>query len=60
MRTCKDVTALTLQSEDRTLTTRERLGVHMHMLICKACPKFAKQVTLLRKATAQWRKYSEE
>lgn len=58
MRTCKQVTYLVLQAEDRVLPLRERLAVHLHMLVCKACPRFADQVALMRSASRRWRQYS--
>nr|WP_295083172.1 zf-HC2 domain-containing protein [uncultured Roseateles sp.] len=60
MRNCREITALVLQAEDRQLGLGERLSVRLHMLICKACPRFLQQVKLMRKASARWRSYSEE
>jgi len=60
MRNCREITALVLQAEDRQLGLGERLSVRLHMLICKACPRFLQQVSLMRKASARWRGYSEE
>lgn len=57
---CREVTALVLRAEDSTLPWRDRLNVRLHMLICKACPRFAEQLSLMRKASARWRQYSEE
>jgi hypothetical protein len=59
MRTCRDVTRLVLQGEDRRLSWPERLTVRLHMLICKACPGFERQVLLMRRAMGRWRAYSE-
>jgi hypothetical protein len=58
MRTCKQVTHLVLQAEDRVLPLRERLAVRLHMVVCKACPRFADQVVLMRRASQRWRHYS--
>ncbi len=58
-RSCKQVTHLVLQAEDRALPLRERLAVRLHMLVCKACPRFADQVALMRSASKRWRTYSE-
>jgi len=55
--TCRDVTRLVLEGEDRHLRLSERLGVRVHMLICKACPKFARQVQFMRGAMGQWKQY---
>ena len=57
---CREVTRLVLLAEETTLPLRERVGVRFHMLICKACPKFAEQLALMRRASARWRRYSEE
>ena len=57
--TCRDVTRLVLEGEDRRLRLSERLGVRVHMLICKACPKFARQLLFMRGAMGQWKRYSE-
>ncbi|WP_349743471.1 zf-HC2 domain-containing protein [Roseateles cavernae] len=58
-RSCKQVTHLVLQAEDRALPLRERLAVRLHMLVCQACPRFADQVALMRSASKRWRTYSE-
>jgi len=57
---CREVTELVLLGEERPLSLGERLAVRMHLLICKACPRFLKQVQLMRKASERWRHYSEE
>ena len=59
MRTCRDVTRLVLEGEDRALTLRERVAVQVHMWICAACPDFRRQVRFMRGAMGQWRRYRE-
>ena len=56
-RTCKEVTALVIAREDRLLTWRDRLALHMHMAICTTCPTFERQVLTMRNAMKQWRSY---
>lgn len=56
---CREVTRLVLQRADRALTLPERLGIRWHMLICKACPTFAKQVKLMQGAMGRWKHYGE-
>lgn len=56
-RTCKEVTALVIAREDRTLPFRERLALRLHMAICAACPTFERQVLTMRNAMKQWRNY---
>ncbi len=52
---CREVTALVLAGEDRRLSWGERLGVRLHMMVCKACPRFTLQVTLMRRALNRWK-----
>lgn len=60
MRSCKDVTALVIAREDRALPLSEQLALRMHMVICKACPVFERQVLTMRNAMKQWRHYSDD
>jgi len=57
MRTCKEVSALVIAREDRTLPLSERLALRLHMAICAACPVFERQVMTMRNAMQQWRNY---
>ncbi|MDT8998740.1 zf-HC2 domain-containing protein [Paucibacter sp. APW11] len=59
-RTCKQVTHLVLQAEDSALPWPEKLAVRLHLLACKACPRFVSQVALMRRASQRWRRYSEQ
>ena len=59
-RTCKEVTHLVLQAEDKPLRLSDRVAVRLHMLICRACPRFVEQMIFMRKASARWRQHSEE
>lgn len=56
---CREATALVLQGEDRRLALAERLRLRMHLLICKACPRFVRQVALMRRAMGPWRAYRD-
>ncbi|MBT9455150.1 MAG: zf-HC2 domain-containing protein [Burkholderiaceae bacterium] len=60
MKNCREVTGLTLQSLDRELSWQERLAVRLHMVICSACPKFARQAQFMRSAMGRWKSYSEQ
>ncbi len=55
MRTCKEVTALVVAREDRELPAMELAALRMHMVICKACPIFERQMLTMRHAMKQWR-----
>ncbi len=57
--TCREATRLVLEGEDRRLQLPERLRLRLHLLICKACPNFQRQVNFMRSAMGQWRHYAE-
>ena len=59
MRSCKEVAALVIAREDRSLGVFEDAQLRFHMLICKACPNFARQVLTMRNALRQWRHYED-
>ena len=53
MRNCKEVTALVIAREDRDLPWAERAALRVHMAMCKACPRFERQVLTMRNAMKQ-------
>ena len=57
LRSCREISALVLAREDRTLSFAERLAIRLHFLICEACPRFEKQVLTMRQAMSNWRNY---
>lgn len=59
-RTCQEVAALVVAREDRPLGWSERLGLRLHMSICKACPGFERQILTMRQAMRQWRHYADD
>ena len=58
MRTCKEASALLLAREDQNLRMRERLALRLHLAICAACPRFERQLLIMRSAMKQWRNYA--
>lgn len=58
--TCREITRIVIEGEERRLSLAERLTVRYHMLICAACPRFERQLALMRRASARWRQYSSE
>ncbi len=50
MLSCKDVTHLASESRDRELGAMERMGMHMHLWICKGCRRFTQHMELLGQA----------
>jgi len=59
-RSCREVTRLVLESEDRELTAAERLALQVHWGICSACRKFRDQAQLMRDAMSRWRGYRND
>lgn len=59
-RTCKEATALMVAREDRQLPWADRVGLRLHLMLCKACPTFERQMLTMRHAMKQWRGYAEE
>ena len=59
-RSCREVTRLVLESEDRELNATERAALQMHWGICAACRKFRDQAKLMRDAVSRWRSYRDD
>lgn len=49
MLSCKDVTQLISESMDHSLPPGKRIGVWLHLLICKFCVRYERQLLLIRK-----------
>jgi hypothetical protein len=58
MRSCKQAAALMVAREDRALRWNDQLALGMHLLVCKACPRFERQLLVMRNQLKQWRNYS--
>ena len=54
-RTCREAAALIIAREDRVLSLPDHVALKLHLLACKACPKFENQVLTMRAALEQWR-----
>ena len=57
-RTCKEATLLMVAREDRRLDWRNRLALRLHLLVCRACPRFERQMLGMRNQLKAWRGYS--
>ena len=55
MRSCKEVSMLLSQAQERPLGYVERFGVMLHLLVCKGCTNFRAQLDFLRKAMRRYR-----
>jgi hypothetical protein len=55
MRTCKEVSELLSQSQERPLGVGERISVRLHLFICRGCINFRAQLAFLRAAVRRYR-----
>lgn len=56
---CKRAAELMVAREDRALTWGEGAALRVHLLMCKACPRFEKQLLTMRQAMGAWRQYRD-
>lgn len=56
---CREATRLVLEGEARALSLGERATLRIHLAICRACPRFVRQVGLMRQALGRWRHYQD-
>ena len=47
---CKDVTRLCASDEIRTAPSMTRLGVRMHLMLCRHCRRYARELTRIAAA----------
>jgi hypothetical protein len=48
MLSCRDVTQLISRSMDASLPVGKRIGVRIHILICRFCARYERQLLLIR------------
>ena len=58
-RTCREVTRLILEGEDRRVGPLDQLAIRLHMLVCETCPRFLRQAGFMRQALDRWRNYRD-
>lgn len=59
MLSCKDATHLISQGLDRRLSLVERIGLRLHLLICRGCRATEKHLAFLHEAGAAWRQHHD-
>jgi hypothetical protein len=55
MLSCRDVSKLLSQSRERRLGFWERLGLQMHLAMCKGCSNVRKQLDFISAAMRRYR-----
>jgi len=57
MLSCKEVTRLVSEGMDRRLSLGRRIAVRIHLVMCKFCSRYRRQILLMREVA---RHYTEE
>ncbi len=52
MLSCKEVSQLASESLDRSLTLQERLLLRFHLLFCKFCSRYVRQLKFVQRVCA--------
>jgi len=60
MDNCKKVTQWVSESLDRKLPFHQRMGMRIHLLMCKFCSRYHSQLISLRKSIRAHAMYDEE
>lgn len=55
MLSCREVARLASERLDRPLTWRERMAFRFHLMMCRTCTRYARQLAWMRDATAHLR-----
>jgi hypothetical protein len=50
---CRDASRLQSEALDKKLSFAKRVGLRLHLLICKWCRRYGKQIRFLRSAAQQ-------
>lgn len=50
MLSCKEATRLLSEGQDRRLGVSEKMALELHLLMCRGCTNFGKQMDFLRQA----------
>ena len=47
---CREVSELLSQAQERPLTLVEKFGLHVHLPLCEGCRNFKRQLVFMREA----------
>jgi predicted anti-sigma-YlaC factor YlaD len=57
---CKQATAMASQQLDRELSLRQRLSLKLHLLICRYCRNYRRQLRFLHRIAPRLQTFIEE
>lgn len=58
--TCREVTHIVSESQDRALGPVERLRLHVHLSMCTGCTNFTRQLRLIRGAMLRLSEHDDD
>ena len=59
MFSCKQISAMISESMDRKLPFSQRMGIRFHLMMCKLCTSYQKQLFFIREVLHSSRESSE-
>ncbi len=59
-RSCREVSRLISDMQERPLGWWDRLALRTHLTICDNCTQYEKQVKFMGRAMGSWKSYSDE
>ncbi|NNP69956.1 zf-HC2 domain-containing protein [Acinetobacter sp. Ac_5812] len=57
MLTCRQVTQLLSEKQDRTLLLREQSNLQLHLLACRSCRRYGKQIRTLSQLSKEFKTF---
>lgn len=54
---CREATRLQSEAMDRPLGLRQRIGLRIHLILCRWCRRYGKQIGFLRSAAQEHEKH---
>lgn len=54
MLNCKQATELMSMRMDKELTMPQRMGLRLHLMMCKGCRNFSRQMDFLRQVSSKF------
>lgn len=60
MLSCKESSKLVSESLDRPLTWKERINLKIHLMMCRLCTNYARQITFITTSARKYLQYTNE
>ncbi|ENX41456.1 zf-HC2 domain-containing protein [Acinetobacter sp. NIPH 2100] len=57
MLTCRQATQLLSEKQDRTLLLREQSNLQLHLLACRSCRRYGKQIRTLSQLSKEFKTF---